>query len=152
MRNRAIAIGLMLAVLGAAAVQATEIYKWVDEEGNVHFGDRPDGEDVEQLKIESRPTDPARVQAESQAVLQGRARAAAAKAEAAAEQPTAEQQREEAAEREKKCTAYKTQLQSYVNNRRLYRMGNDGEREYLSDEEINQTRELAAKRVEEFCN
>lgn len=58
MRNHAIAIGLVLALLGAVAVQATEIYKWVDEEGNVHFGDRHEGEEVERLTIESRPTDP----------------------------------------------------------------------------------------------
>jgi hypothetical protein len=66
-------------------------------------------------------------------------------------QPSAEERQAESEERAKKCTAYQAQLESYMNNRRLYRMGADGEREYLSDAEIDQTRQLAAQRVSEFC-
>ena len=152
MRHYAIAIGFILALLVSGATYSSEIYKWVDDEGNVHFGDRPDGVQPERLDIESRPTDPARVQAMNQARATERAKSETAKAQAAAEQPTAEEVKKEADERTAKCTAYQAQLQSYTNNRRLYRMDADGEREYLSDDEVDQTRQVTAQRVEEFCN
>jgi len=152
MRYQLIAVGLMLALMGASAAPAGEIYKWVDDEGNVHYGDRPVGEQVERLEIESRPTDPARIQAMNQARAADRAKAADAKAAAALEQPTATELREKADERTMKCTTYKAQLEAYINNRRLYHQTADGEREYLSDDEIKATRERAAQQVEEFCS
>ena len=33
-----------------------EIYKWTDEDGNVHYEDRPIGDDVERLKVISSGT------------------------------------------------------------------------------------------------
>ena len=152
MRNHAIVIGLTLGLLCVATVSASDIYKWVDEQGNVHYTDRPEGEDPERLDIESRPTDLARVQAVTAAIATERNKSAEAKAAAAAEQPTAEERRQETEERAIKCAAYQEQLVSYTNNRRLYKQTADGEREYLSDDEITQTRELAAQRVSEFCN
>jgi len=152
MRYQLIAVGLMLALMAAGAALASEIYKWVDDEGNVHYGDRPVGEQVELLEIESRPTDPARIQAMNQARAADRARATEAKAAAALEQPTATELREDADERARKCTVYKAQLEAYTNNRRLYNQTADGEREYLSDDEVRATRERAAQQVEEFCS
>jgi len=40
-RHRLIAALVMAAALGIAGEAPAEIYRWVDEEGNVHFGDRP---------------------------------------------------------------------------------------------------------------
>jgi hypothetical protein len=124
----------------------------VDEAGNIHYEDRPDGEEVERVDIDSQPTDPAQIEAMTQARAVQRANAAEAKAKAIAAQPTAQERQEEAEERATKCTAYKAQLESYVNNRRLYRMGADGEREYMNDAEITATRDRAAQQVDEFCN
>ena len=152
MRYHAIAFGLTLILLSAGVAQASEIYKWVDEQGNVHYEDRPDGIMVERVDIDSRPTDPARIQAMAQARAMDRARATEAKAEADAKLPTAAELKEEADERAKKCTSSKSQLVSYVNNRRLYKMTAEGEREYLSDAEITATRDRAAQQVDEFCN
>jgi len=152
MRYPVIAVGLMVALTCAGAALAGDIYKWVDENGNVNFGDRPAGAYSERLDIESRPTDPARIHAMNQARAADRAQAAEAKAAAELEAPSAAELRDEADERAMKCTAYETQLESYVNNRRLYRLTTDGEREYLSDDEITSTRERAAQQVEEFCS
>jgi hypothetical protein len=52
MRYLAIAVALMLAVTTAGTAVAGDIFKWTDEEGNVHFGDRPDGgEGTEKVAI-----------------------------------------------------------------------------------------------------
>ncbi|MBB3060562.1 DUF4124 domain-containing protein [Microbulbifer rhizosphaerae] len=34
-------IGIIALLLSAAAATAEEVYRWVDDEGKVHFGDRP---------------------------------------------------------------------------------------------------------------
>jgi hypothetical protein len=54
MRYLAIAVALMLAVTTAGTAVAGDIFKWTDEEGNVHFGDRPDGgEGTEKVAIDT---------------------------------------------------------------------------------------------------
>ena len=45
-----------LVLLAAQAVANDEIYRWVDENGVVHFGDRPDGQtNSEVIEIKSDP-------------------------------------------------------------------------------------------------
>jgi len=44
-------------------LQAADIYKWTDEQGRVHYGDRPEGEQVVQISTTSGPApDPTHVQ------------------------------------------------------------------------------------------
>src|SRR5690606_12222678 len=115
---------LLLTGLGLAALaaSASDIYKWTDAEGNVHFGDRPSGAVSEQrLSITSSPTDPARVSAIVQARADARSSRAEAAAAAKAAQPTAEELRAAEAERKAKCNTYKERLQKFVTSRRLYR-------------------------------
>ena len=43
MKLRITILSTLLTVLAAGPLFAGEIYKWTDAEGNVHFGDKPDG-------------------------------------------------------------------------------------------------------------
>ncbi|HUS24927.1 MAG TPA: DUF4124 domain-containing protein [Candidatus Binatia bacterium] len=43
-------LALMLSMLLCASVQAAEVYKWVDSDGKVHYGDRPK-HDAEALDV-----------------------------------------------------------------------------------------------------
>ena len=138
MRYQAISIALILALMGAAVAMASDIYRWIDEDGNVHFEDRPAGEDSVRMAIESRPTDPARIRAAIQARNETRTRSAEAKAADELEKSSADERSQQASERAEKCTAYRTQLETYTNNRRLYRQTADGEREYLDNDEISE--------------
>ena len=150
MRYQVIAHVLLLAVIAAGTAAAGEIYKWTDEEGNVHFGDRPDGEEPEKVAIQSRPTNPARVQAN----VQTRADAAAKAAEAAAtpQGPTAEELQAQAEARAEKCDTYRARLQKFVTSRRLYREDENGERVYLDEEETQAARERVENQVQDFCS
>lgn len=155
MRYQAIAAALILVLAAAGTAAAGDIFKWTDEEGNVHFGDRPLGEDPERLAIRSKPTDPARIQA-VQAAAQARASAAAKaeeKAAAAAPQgPSREELQTQADERKQKCSTYRAQLQKYVTSRRLYREDESGERVYLDENEMLAAREQVENQVQEFCS
>ena len=68
MKTKPKLILISLSFVMAGAAYGGPIYKWTDEEGNVYFTDRPTGAATEErLEIESRPTNPATVQAQTQA-------------------------------------------------------------------------------------
>jgi hypothetical protein len=137
------------AITGAAA--ATEIYKWVDADGNVQYGDRPSGAESEvQLQIASQPTDPARIQAQTTARLEQQAIAREAVANEP-QGPSEDELRAEARERADKCTMYRARLEKFVQSRRLYREDANGERVYLDEAETQAARENVQHQVEEYC-
>ena len=153
MRNRAIAIvtATLLTLFVASGALASEIYKWTDAEGNVHYGDVPVSAQSERLAIKSKPTNSSRVQAQTQARVDTRAR----QREAAAQPPdgpSPEELRAEAEQRAEQCTSSRTQLQKFLTSRRIYREDEDGERVYMDEAEMQATREQAENRVEEYCN
>ena len=145
-----LAIVLSLALAAGGSAVASEIYKWTDADGNVHYGDRP-VEGAERLAITSRPTNPERISAQMQARTESRA---LADEEAAGDPdgPTEEELRAEARERAEKCDMYKARLTKFVQSRRLYREDENGERVYLDEEETQDARERVQDRVEEYCN
>ena len=131
---------------------AGDIYKWVDAEGNVHYEDRPLSDGAERVAIESRSTDRAAASAQASATAESWAEARAARREARDEQPSAEELRAEAEEKRQQCAAYREKLQQMLTSRRLYREGENGERVYLDDSQIDEARATATTQVEEFCN
>lgn len=149
---KSVSIALLLTLAAGGSVSASEIYKWTDEDGNVHYGDRPTGAESEQrVPIRSKPTDPAKVQAQ----VQARLGAQQARAEEAARKPagpTPEELAAEARERSSKCETYKQRLTSFVQSRHLYRLDENGERVYLTEDEMQQAREEVQDQVEEYCN
>jgi hypothetical protein len=155
MRYRAIAQILLLAVIAAGTATAGEIYKWTDEEGNVHFGDhRPDGEETEKVAIQSKPTNPARMQAAAQARASAAAKSQdeAAAAAAAQQGPTPEELQAQAEAKAEKCNTYRERLQKYLTSRRLYREDDTGERVYLDESETQAAREKVENQVQKYCS
>ena len=153
MKTKIIAAASLLALLTSSAAFAGDIYKWTDADGNVHYGDKPVGDTpIERVGIASQPTDPATVQAMTQARSDARAQAAEDKAAAAADEPSAEDLRAEAQERAQKCTSYRQQMQTFVASRRLYREDESGERVYLDEEQTRAARERVENQINEYCN
>jgi hypothetical protein len=143
---------LLLATGMSASVSASEIYKWTDADGNVHYGDRPSGADSEvRLQIASQPTDPARIQAQAVARNEQAAVAREAK-DSAPKGPSKEELQAEARERAKQCETYRARLESFIQSRRLYREDDKGERVYLDEAEMRAAREKVQHQVEEYCS
>ncbi|MGB5352153.1 MAG: DUF4124 domain-containing protein [Woeseia sp.] len=151
-------LAICVAVAATGSAYANNIYKWTDDAGNVHYGDKPaEDTDAKIVDIKSKPTertqlasiatpsnDPRR---QAPLVAPGPAETAPAKPEG----PTPEELRALAAERAQKCTKYKERLQTFVQSRRLYRQDENGERVYLNDDEMAETREKTQGKVEEYC-
>lgn len=141
-----------LLLCSSISLAQTEIYRWVDTDGNVHYGDRPGNENAERLAITSKPTDRSAVRSMLQTRAADRAKAREAQQQAAQETAKNEaEERETAAERAEKCTEHRERLQSFLNSRRLYRETENGEREYLDDNEILAARERVQGKIEEYC-
>ena len=145
-------IAFAMSIAAASTLFASEIYRWTDEDGNVYFSDRPTGAAGEEhLAIHSRPTDPARLQAESQARVD--AQALRAEEDANAPQgPTPEELRVEARSQQQKCDRYRARQTRFTENRRIYRMDENGERVYYDEEEMQAARAGVDDLVEEYCD
>ena len=152
MRLKATALALLLAITVTGTVFASEIYKWVDEQGQVHYGDRPTGDTTEErLSIRSQPTDPEAVKNQVQARLAAQETTAETMANES-QGPSKEQLRAEAQEREQKCVTYRDRLERFTYSRHLYRENENGEREYLDEEEMQAARDQVQDQIDEYCS
>lgn len=146
-----IAIFIMaLAMAAAGTMFAGEVYKWTDDDGNVYYSDTPVA-NAERVEIDSRPTDPKRIQAETQARADAQAHIAE-EAASAPQGPTQEELQAEARERAENCTKYQQRQVQFAQNRRIYRMDENGERVYYDEDEMAATRAKVAEQVTEYCN
>jgi len=137
-----------------ALAQTASVYRWVDQNGVTHFTDLPpDSADVQNTGISFQRTDPTAVQ---ERVNQNQEAAQTIRQrQTEASQQTAETRRQNeisAKEREERCEQARERNKSYDTAHRLYRQNADGEREYLSDDEIDNARAEAAKSVSDWCN
>jgi hypothetical protein len=152
MRYLAIAVALMLAVTAAGTAVAGDIFKWTDEDGDIHFSDVPVSAESEKVAIQSRPTNPARVQAMVQSRTDAAAKAAEEQAAATPTGPSPEELQAQADARAEKCSTSRAQLQKYVTSRRLYRQDENGERVYLDEDEMQAARERVENQVQDYCS
>lgn len=152
--NRLPTLILMLAIAASGSAVASEIYKWVDEDGNVHYGDRPVGEgvDIERMPIQSRPTNPDTIQAnvDARRAYEESVRNDALERESEKEQ--AAEAQAELEQRQQLCNTYRERLQKSVQSRRLYRLDEAGEREYLDEDQVIAAREDLQSKVQEYCS
>lgn len=138
--------------IGSGAM-ANEIYKWVDEQGNVHYGDRPTSQaSAEIVALTYRRTDSGSVQRRVAAHGEAEAAREEKRATRAEEKKAAEEQAAQAAEKQKKCEGYRARMETYVQSRRLYREDADGERVYLDENETNAARQRVEDLIAENCN
>lgn len=147
-RMQAIIAGLLL----SSVAMGGEVYVTKDAKGNPVYTDRPATLPAEKLDVQSGTTDPVEVQAryDDQMKKYSTDSDAAAKARAQAAD-TAKAREITAEDRAKRCVEARTRYEATLNAIRLYEEGADGQRRYLSSEEIDSARADAKKTVDEFC-
>ena len=150
MRFTTTTLAIVLSML-AGALSASEIYRYVDEDGVVHYVDLPTGAPGEEhLAIRSRPTNAAAVQAGAQARQAATAREAEAEANAP-QGPSEEELQAEARHREEQCNKYRERQTRFTQSRRIYRMDENGERVWYSEEEMQAARDKVDELVAHYC-
>jgi len=136
----------------SAAAVAGEIYKWTDENGNVHYEDRPTGEDVERVAVASTNTNNASVRASVDARRARQTAREDAREDREEEERQAAELAQITAEREQKCQDSRTRMENYLQARRLYREDENGERVYLDDSDVMKARNQAQEDIQAYCN
>ena len=151
--NRVRTYGLPLA-LCIALVQpggpasATEVFKWKDAEGRIHFGDRPVQADAESLTI--RPGPSAAANGKSQERLKDVLDAFAKERESRVAVRNAE--REAAEQHDRACTLARGRQHTMEHANFLYDYTSKGERRVLESAEYNRAIENARQAVADSCD
>ncbi|TFG86619.1 MAG: DUF4124 domain-containing protein [Chromatiales bacterium] len=158
MKRRFAASGLLvLGVAGAfaavAVAQESSVYKWVDAQGVPHYSDQPPMDSsATELPIRFRRTDRGMIQASAKANAELEAASAIREGQEADADAAAEADRQRLlAERASNCKMSRERVAKYSNAMRLYRPGPNGERVYLTNEELDAERADANRAVDQWC-
>ncbi|MDH3810080.1 MAG: DUF4124 domain-containing protein [Gammaproteobacteria bacterium] len=151
-KRLALSCAVMAMTIASGAV-ANEIYKWTDENGNVHYEDRPSGAATEErLQMTYNRTSSSAVHQRVQARVDARTAREEAKTAAEASEKEAAENAAIAAERAQKCDKSRARLESYLQARRVYRTDDNGERVYLDEDQRQEARKKAEEQISEFCS
>ncbi len=146
------ALALAVTLAFSTDLYADEIYKWTDEEGNIHYEDRPSGSPSEQrLQFSYNRTDSAEVQKRVQARHDMTSARQDAREEAAEKDQTRGEEQAAADQKVANCQQYRAQLKTMLESRRLYREDAAGERVYLDDSARAEARQKAEELIKENC-
>lgn len=148
------ALSVLPGVMPEASAQT--VYKWVDADGITHFSTRP----PRGVPAEATPV---RLQRSLQSTEDSADDSSAPSPELLAATELRKQQTEEQAAEDAEvarqnaemqaaaCEKAKARVETYTNARRLYKPLENGEREYLTDDELDAERAKAQREVKELC-
>ena len=127
-------------MFGLCVTANADIWKWVDEDGNVHFGDTPAHESAMTAELVTYAHD------------RRSARTNASRNKDIHPEGTAGEEQAGQDAQAFYCNRAKEIYRSYADAPRLYRTNEDGQREYLSDQETAAALANAEASVTEWCN
>jgi hypothetical protein len=139
---------IAVAAIAAQAAQA-QVFKWVDEKGRTHYGEKPpEGVKANEVAKPTPPSDPSKAAAPDD----WKRRALDARRDKA-ERDRGEQEREtnERAQRERRCRNARVALDRLENVQGLYRYNERGERVYFTDAEREPEKARAQREIREHC-
>jgi len=128
-----VSIIFILIFLAHPIGHASQIYKWVDEHGKVHFGDRPNAE-LKQQEVQLKPLNTmdgpsGERRRKQQKLLESYQHRRDEKAKAN------EEKRIKQAETDKKCAQMRNALKRYLRSPALFEKLPDGKKRYLARKE-----------------
>ena len=155
-RRLAVACGIaaFAATAWMSASADTEVYKWVDPQGRIHYSDRPPPSEGRLLSMESTPSARQHAASERSAPPSSGAppRSNAPSPATDANPRTRETvDNDVASAHAEQCKAAQDRYTMYVNSRHLYREGPNKERIYLTDAELETERVNAKREADERC-
>ena len=140
------ALGLAVVTMAASA----DVFRVVDSQGQVQYTDRwvPGAELIKTEHSHTSSSTPSSSSDAQKPYAAANARIAAQQGEQSASQAVAQ---DVAAKRTEQCKAAKDRYDKDIEARRIYKTGKDGEKEYLTDEQIEQERVQARQEIQQVC-
>ncbi len=148
MKSITLALCLLLPALSAA-----DIYKWTDEKGQVHYGEKPGTGTSESIAIPERRRQPATPAPDDKQRLENikRWNAARQREREQARQKQAELQ-ERKAKQKKRCNKLKNELADLQRGGvSWYRLDEAGQRQYMSDQQIEARKTRLSLTIRKDC-
>lgn len=134
------------------------VYRWVDEQGRVQFGDRPPPEtNAKQVEVKktsgTAPQPPASSgETMSERLKKQQRMLDAYRAEREQKKKLNQEKKIKKARQSKRCAYAKDRLKGYEGAGRTYRLTKDGNRHYLTDAEHKQSIARLKQKIAEACN
>lgn len=127
---------IILSVLFSASLSAGGIHKWIDSEGNTHYGDAPPvSSKTEQVRVQGVPSDPGKALPRLAKDKQGKTNGSEVPADQAAIA----------------CQNARDDLAVINSSSRIQMKSTDGSLRYMSTEEIATRKEKSEADIEQFC-
>lgn len=145
-------VTLAFTLLLAAGAQAGDVYVTKDSQGRNVYTDTPQTIPAQKVGIASTSTDSAAVQQRySEQMQRYAAEDAAEQKDASAAEDASKEKQLTAEDKAKRCTDARQRYQTYTESYRLYEQTPDGQRRYLTSEEIDAARAGAKQVMDQFC-
>jgi len=131
-----------------------EVYKWVDENGKVHYSDKPVDKKSEAVKMKKQPSELEMRQARERAssIIRHQQKVSEIVSEEARDKKQALYKKEkDETDLKKACQAAKNEIINLGRGYRSYTTDEKGNRHFLSDQEKNDTIEELKKSIAENC-
>jgi Domain of unknown function (DUF4124) len=136
---------LCVLLMGWSVMASAVVYKWVDAQGKVQYGDRPpDGVHAEVVELLGTHS------GHSNSAVSGPDKSAPANPTPSDTKKAVDD--DVAQVRAKECADAQDRYKKLIEGRRLYKTGENGERQYLTSDEIDAERLSAKHDVDDICN
>ncbi|HHH44745.1 MAG TPA: DUF4124 domain-containing protein [Gammaproteobacteria bacterium] len=136
-------------LLCAGGSPLADTYRWVDDNGQVHYTDQQRGAKSQVLKSYSNPGAARDRSQDRMEKTRKLLNAYQLERRQKREQRAAEQAAEE--KRIRKCNRARDDIRRYNSYRRIYNLDQDGQRVYLSDQQRAELMQRAQDRVTRWC-
>ena len=131
---------LVLILAVSTSLGAGAIHKWVDDKGNVHYGDAPPAKTTSKnVHVQSAPSNPGKA-------LPRLSSPGGSDQAAGAEQEVSEEQASQI------CASARADLDIINTSNRIQLQTADGSIQYLTDSEVAERRVSSQAEVDRFCN
>lgn len=138
----------LAAILIPESTSAAGVYKWVDENGKVHYSDRPQGSKSQSIDIKSAPE----AGQSEEARRRKRDKLLNVYAEERQERrEKAEQKKQEIKKRKQRCNQSRDRLAGYERASYLYNLDEDGNRVVMNDKQRAALTRRAQASVKKWC-
>lgn len=144
---------LIVASSVLSSYASAEVYRWVDANGKVHFGDRaPAGQKTETLDLpEAKPGQEAPTITDDERRLRQKKLVQMLEEERLAKEQAKQEKAAKAAERAKYCERFKNRL-SYIDRyTHFYDENEDGTRKYMSEQDADTYRASKKAQYRKEC-
>jgi len=135
---------LLFLTLGECLTANAEMWKWVDDDGSVHYSDKPQHASATGMTL-AWSSGPDRNSSSG-------SHAEPNSSQAAGQDASADAQEERQRVKAKYCNKAKEVYRSYKEAPRLYETGKDGQRRYLSEKEARKVLAETKAKVAELCD